>query len=104
MIPRLPHDPVQRVERKANLLLASAVLRGQVQRDADDVAGRADGVARRVLVVRSWLSDLLVQAAVGGGAALFAAAGQGRRRRLWGLLRWGWVAWRVWRGRSSTPR
>jgi hypothetical protein len=104
VIPRLPQDPALRAERKADLLLASAVLRGQVQRDVDDVAGRADGVARRVLVVRSWLSNPLVQAAVGGGAAWFAAAGQGRRRRLWGLLRWGWLAWRVWRGRSSTSR
>lgn len=104
MIPRLPQDPAQRAERKANLLLASAVLRGQVQRDVDDVAGRADGVARRVLVVRGWLSDPLVQAAVGGGAAFFAASGRTRRHRLWSLLRWGWVAWRVWRGRSSTSR
>jgi len=99
VIPRIPLDPALRAERKENLLLASALLRGQVQRDVDDLGGRADGVARRVLVVRGWLSDPLVQAAVGGGAAFFAGSGRAGRRRLWGVLRWGWLAWRVWRRR-----
>jgi hypothetical protein len=99
VIPRIPQDPDLRAQRKENLLLASALLRGQVQQQVDDLGERADGVARRVLVVRAWLSDPLVQAAVGGGAAFFATSGRAGRRRLWGLLRWGWLAWRVWRRR-----
>ncbi|RZL38520.1 MAG: hypothetical protein EOP35_05605 [Rubrivivax sp.] len=99
MIPRIPHDPALRGERKANLLLASALLRGQVQRDVDELGERADGAARRVLMVRGWLSDPLVLAALGGGAAFFAGSGRQGRGRLWGLLRWGWLAWRVWRRR-----
>jgi len=99
MIPRIPQDPHLRAERKANLLLASELLRGQVQRDVNDLGQRGDGLVNRVLTVRSWLSDPTVLAAVGGGAAFFAVAGQKRRGQFWRGLRWAWLAWRVLRRR-----
>lgn len=99
MIPRIPNDPLQRAERKANLLLASELLRGQVQRDVTDLGDRADVVVNRVMVVRGWLSDPTVLAAAGGAAAFFAAGGQKRRSKLLGALRWAWLAWRIWRRR-----
>ncbi|MFG6485608.1 hypothetical protein ACG04R_02930 [Roseateles sp. BYS78W] len=99
MIPTIPDDPRLRDERKANLLLASELLRGQVGRDVDDLGERADAVVHRVLVVRGWLSDPTVLAAAGGAAAFFATAGQKRRGKLLGALRWAWLAWRIWRRR-----
>jgi len=99
MIPRIPQDPLLRSERKANLLLASELLRGQAQRDVDDLGQRADGLVNRVLTVRDWLTDPMVLAAAGSGAAFFAAAGKKRRGQLWRGLRWAWLVWRVWRKR-----
>ena len=99
MIPTIPDDPRLRDERKANLLLASELLRGQVGRDVDDLGERADAVVHRALVVRGWLSDPTVLAAAGGAAAFFATAGQKRRGKLLGALRWAWLAWRIWRRR-----
>jgi len=99
MIPRIPDDPLQRAERKANLLLASELRRGQAQRDVDDLGQRADGVVGRALKVRDWLSDPVVLAAASSGAAFFAAAGQKRRGQFWRGLRWAWLVWRVVRRR-----
>ena len=99
MIPRIPSDPRLRAERKANLLLASELLRGQAQLALDDVGERADGWVRRVQTVRDWLSNPAVLAAASGGAAFFAAAGSKRRGRLMGALRWAWLAWRLLRRR-----
>ena len=99
MIPRIPHDPQLRAERKANLLLASELLRGQAQRDVDDLGQRADGLVNRVLTVRDWLSDPVVLAAAGSGAAFFAAAGRKKRGQVWRGLRWAWLVWRVLRRR-----
>lgn len=99
MIPRIPDDPKLRDERKANLLLASELLRGQVQRDVDDVGERADDVVRRALVVRDWVTNPAVLAAASGGAAFFAAAGGRRRGKLMAAVRWAWLAWRVLRKR-----
>ena len=101
MIPRIPDDPRLRDERKANLLLASELLRGQAARDVDDLGERADVVVRRALAVRDWVTDPIVLAAASSGAAFFAAAGQKKRGQLWRGLRWAWLAWRVWRGRST---
>ena len=50
MIPRIPTDPRLRAERKADLLMASELLRGQAQSAVDDLGGRADGLVRRVEV------------------------------------------------------
>jgi hypothetical protein len=99
MIPRIPQDPDLRAERKANLLLACELLRGQMLRDVSDLGRRGDGVVNRVLKVRDWLSDPVVLAAASSGAAFFAAAGQKRRGQFWRGLRWAWLAWRVLRRR-----
>jgi hypothetical protein len=101
MIPRIPHDPRLRAERKADLLLASELLRGQAQLAVDDLGQRADGWVRRALTLRDWLSNPIVLAAAGSGAAFFATAGQRRRGQVWRGLRWVWLAWQVWRRRST---
>ncbi|MBV8033951.1 hypothetical protein [Roseateles sp.] len=97
MIPRIPADPARRAERKADLLLASEVLRGQAALAVDDLGGRADGWALRLLAWRNLLSNPLLLAVAGGAATLFAGAGKRYRGRLWRGLRWAWLAWRVWR-------
>lgn len=106
MIPRIAADPRQRSERKANLLLASELLRGQATLSVDDLGQRADGWVRRILAWRELLSNPIVLAAAGSGAAFFAASGKQSRGRLWRGLRWAWLAWRVLRrrpgGRSAT--
>lgn len=100
MIPRIPADPAERAERKANLLLASELLRGQATLAVDDLGGRADGLVVRVVAWRNLLSNPIVLAAAGGGAAFFAAAGDKRRGHFWRGLRWAWLAWRIWRRRQ----
>jgi hypothetical protein len=100
MIPRIPADPALRSQRKADLLLASELLRGQAALAVDDLGGRADGWANRVLAWRHLLSSPIVVAATGLGAALFAGAGQERRGKLWRRLRWAWLAWQLWRRRE----
>jgi hypothetical protein len=101
MMPRLPTDPASRAQRKADLLLASALLREQSALAIDDLGGRADGWVRRVQAWRAALSHPAVLAAAGAGTDFFAASGGGGRGRLWRGLRWGWLLWRLWRGRSS---
>jgi hypothetical protein len=95
MIPRIPDDPAARAERKANLLLASEVMRGQAVLAVQDLGSRADRWAVRIRAWRQVLSNPAVLAAVGGGAAFYAASGPQRRSRFWRGLRWAWLAWRV---------
>ncbi len=64
MIPKIPADPAERAERKANLLLASALLRGQAAVAVDELAGRADGWAVRLMAWRNLLSNPIVLARV----------------------------------------
>ncbi|MDG0856819.1 hypothetical protein [Roseateles puraquae] len=97
MIPRIPDDPGARAERKANLLLASEVMRGQAALAVDDLGERADRWAVRLMAWRNLLANPLVLATAGGGAAFFAASGPQQRSRFWRGLRWAWLAWRVWR-------
>ena len=99
MIPRIPTDPVLRSRRKADLLLASGLLRGQAGLAVDDLGRRADGWVVRLLAWRDLLSDPVVLAVAGGGAAFFAASGQRGRGRFWRGLRWAWLAWKVWQRR-----
>lgn len=101
MIPKIPDDPAARAQRKANLLLASEVMRGQAALAADDLGERADRWAVRVIAWRNLLSNPLVLATAGGGAAFFAASGSQQRSRLWRGLRWAWLGWRVWRHQRS---
>lgn len=96
MIPRIPADPALRSRRKADLLLASQVMRGQAVLAADDIGQRADGWVRRVIAWRDLLTSPVVQAAAAVVAGLFAAAGRQRRGALWRGLRWAWLAWRMW--------
>ncbi len=96
MIPRIPDDPALRAQRKANLLLASEVMRGQAVLSADDIGHRADGWVLRILAWRNLLSNPVILAAASGGAALFAGAGGDRRGKLWRGLRWAWLAYKVW--------
>ncbi len=100
MIPKIPADPAERAERKANLLLASALLRGQAAVAVDELAGRADGWAVRLMAWRNLLSNPIVLATLGGGAAFFAASRGQRRSRVWRGLRWAWLAWRLFRQRG----
>lgn len=100
MIPKIPADPALRAERKANLMLASKLLRGQAALSVDDLGQRADGWVVRVMAWRNLLSNPIVLAAAGGGAAFFASAGKDRRGKLWRGLRWAWLAWRLWGGRK----
>ena len=99
MIPRIPTDPALRDRRKADLLLASALVRGQAQLAVDDLGGRADGWVLRVMAWRDLLANPAVLAAASMGAAFFAASGKERRGKLWRGLRWAWLAWRVYRRR-----
>ncbi len=101
MIPRIPDDPALRAQRKANLLLASEVVRGQAALSVDDLGERADGWVRRILSWRDLLTSPAVLAAAGGGAAFFAASGKQGRGKLWRGLRWAWLAWRIWSGRNK---
>lgn len=101
MIPRIPVDAAARAQRKANLLLASELLRGQTTLAADDLGQRADVLVRRLLSWRAVLTSPIVLAVAGSGAALLAGAGQQRRGKLWRGLHWAWLAYKTWgvRGR-----
>jgi len=83
--------------RKQDLLLASELARGQAVLAFDEVAGRADAVALRLLTLRAWLASPAVWAAGSATGALVLGVAL-RRVRLLRLLRWGWVAHRLWRG------
>lgn len=99
MIPRIPADPALRDRRKADLLLASGLLRGQAHLAVDDLGQRADGWVSRVLAWRDLLTNPVVLTAASAGAAFFAASGQRGRGRLWRGMRWAWLAWRLWTAR-----
>lgn len=96
MIPPLPTDPARRARRKADLLLASQVLRGQATLAVNDVGERADVWGRRWLTLKGWLADPMLLAAGGATAAFMAGAGRRRRPLLKGL-RLSLLAWRIWR-------
>jgi len=100
MIRNMPEGSAARAERKADLLLASRVLRGQAMAAVDDLGQRADGLALRAIAWRDLFSNPVVLAAAGGGAAFFAAIGKQKRGRLWRGLRWAWLTWRVLRRRK----
>jgi hypothetical protein len=100
MIPRIPADPAERAERKANLLLASELLRGQAAVAVHDLGGRADGWVLRLMAWRNVLTNPVVLATLGGGAAFFAASRGQQRSRVWRGLRWAWLAWRLFRQRG----
>lgn len=103
MIRHLPATPAARAQRKADLLLASALLRGQAVLAVDDLGERADLWGRRWQRLRGWWADPLLRA-VGSAAAGVFVAGAGRRAGSWRrALRIALVAWRVWRTLGRKP-
>lgn len=95
MIPKIPTDSALRDRRKADLLMASGLVRGQAQLAVDDLGQRADGVAVRARAWRDLVANPIVLTVLSGGAALFAASGPKRRGKLWRGLRWAWLTWKV---------
>ena len=96
MTPRSAGPTLQRNRRKQDLLLASQLARGQAVGAFDELAGRADAVAYCVARIRTWLSSPLAWTAGSAAGALVLAVAL-RRVRAARLLRWGWLAWRLWR-------
>lgn len=96
MTAQAPDARRRRNLQKQNLLLASRLARGQALGAFGELAGRADAAALRVARVRVWLSDPMVWA-VGGVVAAVALTAAPRRVRRLRLMRWGLLAWRVWR-------
>jgi hypothetical protein len=96
MMQRASGPALQRSRRKQDLLLASQLARGQAVVAFDEIADRADLVVYRVVRVRMWLSSPLVWAAGSAVGGLMLAVTL-RRARAVNVLRWGWLAWRLWR-------
>lgn len=96
MIRKPPADPVERAQRKADLLLASQLLRLQADVALDQVGQQADRWALRWQMLRGWMGDLRVASAAVAAAGLWVGAGSRRAGLLRGL-RWCWMAWRGWR-------
>jgi hypothetical protein len=97
--------------RRRDLLLASGLARNQALGAFEELAEQADTVADQVVSLRRWLSNPLVwTAASASGAFLLGivlrrppAAGRAPRTGMASVLRWGWLAWRLWRSLSPTP-
>jgi len=85
-----------RSQRKQDLLLASQLARGQVIGALGELADQADLAVYRVVRIRVWLSSPLVWTVASAAAALVLGA-RLRRVPALRLLRWGWLAWRLWR-------
>lgn len=90
-----PADPVaQRTRRKQDLLLASALARHQAVVAIDQIGQRADRIVNGYRQVRAWL--LAPQLATVAGVLASAAALVALRRvRLFRLMRWGLLGWRI---------
>jgi hypothetical protein len=102
MTQRAPNPTPRRSLRKQDLLLASALARGQVVSSFDQLGERADGVADRIALFRNWLASPLALAA--GSAAAAVVLGVALRRvPAAQVVRWGWLAWRLWRGLAAAP-
>jgi hypothetical protein len=86
---------LQRSRRKQDLLLASALARGEVLRSFTELAARADRVADRVVTVRRWLSNPLAWM-LGSAASAIVVGASLRQVRVRQVLRWSWLAWRLW--------
>ena len=98
-------DRAQRMrQRKDDLLLASALARGQAIGSFNELAVRADVIVARIAKLRQWLSNPLLWL-VGGAAAVAATALSPRRaqalRVAGSALRWGLLAWRLGRSRRA---
>lgn len=96
MTPRGPDALRRRALHKQDLLLASRLARGQALGAFDELADQADRVAVRVARARAWLSSPLGLAA-GSVAGVVLLTLAPRRLRGVRLMRWGLLAWRLWR-------
>ncbi|PZP27892.1 MAG: hypothetical protein DI603_20565 [Roseateles depolymerans] len=96
MIRKPPANPAERAQRKADLLMASQLLRLQADVALDQVGQQADRWALRWQALRGWVADARVVSAAVATAGLWVGAGSRRGQLLRGL-RWCWVAWRGWR-------
>ena len=86
--------PLQRGQRKQNLLLASRLARGQAVMAVDELGRRADAVADGVARLRERASNPLVLTAGSAVATLWLMINK-RRARPRSLLGWVLPAWRV---------
>lgn len=90
-------DPArQHARRKQDLLLASQLARGLAAGAVDELADRADLIVGGVERVRMWLSSPLVLTAGPLAAALLLGFAL-RRGDRGPVLRWAWLAWKLWR-------
>lgn len=104
---RVPADPLQRERRKQDLLLASQVMRGQIDFSLNAIGDRADLYVARFHRVRDFvqrpavlygagLAGLLMLLRRRPAAAVRAVRGRARRSLTSLLLRYGPLAWRMW--------
>ncbi len=101
----LPADPAAlRTRRKEDLLLASSLARTQFIGTLDEITQTADRVVHRVRQVQAWLSDPRLWMVFSAVGSLVGGLAFRRRRswRSWRMLRWGLLAWRVWRAAAGT--
>ncbi|MGD9834658.1 MAG: hypothetical protein AB7U92_18060 [Piscinibacter sp.] len=98
-----------RERRKADLIAASTLLRPHAAGAVRELAGFADGVTLRVIQLRTWLADPLVQRTGAALVTLVATRRWLRRRRASvqrpartaGLMTWVTLTWRI--GRWASP-
>lgn len=88
--------PAQRSRRKQDLLLASALARNQAMVAINQISQQADVVVGSYRQVRAWMSVPQVGTAASVAASVVALLAL-RHVRSFRLLRWGLLAWRVWR-------
>ena len=88
--------PAQRSRRKQDLLLASALARHQAMIAINQISHQADVVVGGYHQVRAWMSVPKVGTVAGVGASVAAMLAL-RHVRIFRLLRWGFLAWRVWK-------
>lgn len=95
--------PAQRLRRKQDLLLASALARHQAMVAINQISHQADVVVGGFRQVRAWMSVPQVGTVASVGASVAALLAL-RHVRTFRLLRWGLLAWRAWKlGASFFP-
>ena len=96
MTSRLPLTLAERLRRKHDLLLASALARDQAVVAIDQISHRADRLVGGYRQLRAWMSVPKV-GTVASVAASVAALMALRHVRSFRLLRWGMLSWRAWK-------
>lgn len=88
--------PAQRARRKQDLLLASALARNQAMVAINQISRQADVVVGSYRQVRAWMAVPQVGTVASVGASVAALLAL-RHVRIFRLVRWGFLAWRVWK-------